>query len=109
MTTTSQDIPKTTHSVPEIKIFGPHECPNCGTAMKLFDRHGIDYTKIDLEAGDENHRYVTEDLGYLQAPVIVVELGRKTVHWGGHRMDMLMALVRLCTQGIVPEHEADDR
>ncbi|MCW2902998.1 MAG: hypothetical protein JWO67_5263 [Streptosporangiaceae bacterium] len=37
---TSQDIPKTAHSAPTIKIYGPHECPNCDAAMKLFDRHG---------------------------------------------------------------------
>ncbi|WP_182263959.1 glutaredoxin family protein [Paenarthrobacter ureafaciens] len=91
---------------PKITIYGPAECPNCDKAKNLFDRQQptVQYTKVDIEQGDENHRHITEVLGYAQAPVIVVELASgRTVHWGGHRPDMLTALVRLCTKGIVPE------
>lgn len=99
--TTMGDLPKTARVAPTITVYGPHECPNCEKAMQLFDRRAIVYTKIDLESGDENHRYVKETLGYETAPVIVVELDSgRTVHWGGHRQDMLTALVRLCTAGI---------
>ncbi|MEU9267225.1 glutaredoxin family protein [Streptomyces sp. NPDC048251] len=70
--TTSSDLPKTTHAMPTITIYGPHECPNCEKAMKHFDRCGITYTKIDLEPGDSSHRHVTEKLGYEQTPVITV-------------------------------------
>ncbi|MCX8452905.1 MULTISPECIES: glutaredoxin family protein [Micrococcaceae] len=104
--TTIGDLPRTAHTAPKITIYGPAECPNCDKAKSLFDRHqpAMQYTKIDIEQGDENHRHITEDLGYAQAPVIVVKLASgRTVHWGGHRQDMLTALVRLCTKGIVPE------
>lgn len=105
---TIQDIPKTAHAAPTIKIYGPHDCPNCDKAMKLFDRNQIDYEKIDLEPGDENHSYVKDELGYQVAPVIMVEFASpsRTIHWGGHRMDMLMALTHLCTKGIEPSSAA---
>ena len=101
------DIPKTAHAAPEITIYGPHDCPNCDKAMKLFDRNTILYNKIDIEPGDEKHRYVTEKLGYMQAPVIIVTLDTgRIIHWGGHRMDMLMALTRLCTTGLTETKES---
>lgn len=111
--TTMYDLPKTAGSAPTITVYGPPDCPNCDKATRLFDHKAIAYTKVDLEAGDVSHRYVTEDLGHQQAPVIVVELENgRTVHWGGHRMDMLMALVKLCTKGIVStdtEHQEASR
>lgn len=93
--TTMLDIPRTAHAEPEITIYGPEECPNCDNAMRLFDRNKIAYTKISIEPGDKDHRYITEQLGYATAPVIVLTFtsgaNPHTVHWGGHRMDMLMA------------------
>ena len=63
--------------------------------MSLFDRNKIAYTKITVEPGDANHRFITQELGYVTAPVIVVTFtsgaNPHTVHWGGHRMDLLTA------------------
>ncbi|MBT8162923.1 MULTISPECIES: hypothetical protein [Arthrobacter] len=68
-TATTRDIPRTARSEPRITIYGPKECPNCGQAMVFFDRNSIAYTKICIEAGDTDHRYITEELGYAAAPV----------------------------------------
>lgn len=102
--TTIGDLPSTLKAPPTVTVYGPHVCPNCKKATDLFDRRGVQYTKVDLEPGDANHVYVKEQLGYEAAPVIVVKLpsGRE-IHWGGHRIDMLTALVHLCTQGIEPD------
>jgi glutaredoxin-like protein NrdH len=98
---TMKDVPTTAIAPPEITIYGPHECPNCDKAMEHFDRKDIAYSKVDLEPGDANHVYVKDTLGYSTAPVIVAKIpGHRTVHWGGHRIDMLMALTRLCRNGI---------
>lgn len=106
---TMRSIPRTLPSPPTVTIYGPEMCPNCDKAKAMLDAKGIEYTKIDIEHGDDDYRYVTETLGYRQAPAIVVEHEGKTLaHWGGHRMDMLMALVRLCTTGIVAQ-AADDQ
>ncbi|MDX3275566.1 MULTISPECIES: glutaredoxin family protein [Streptomyces] len=106
----SMDLPRTMRVLPTITIYGPHDCPNCDKAIQLFDGKGIAYTKVDLEPGDENHRHVTEKLGYQQTPVITVKLeGQRTVHWGGHRMDVLMALGRLCAEGVASDHKEASR
>lgn len=96
MTTTIADLPKHTSATPTITIYGPYDCPNCQTAIDLFTRKNIAYTKVDLESGDANHTYVTQELGYATAPVIVVEfVDHDPVHWGGARNDMLTVLVRV--------------
>lgn len=105
------DIPRTAEYEPTITIYGPEQCPNCDKAMALFDRHKIAYTKNSIEAGDNDHRYITEELGYATAPVILVTFksgaNPHTVHWGGHRMDMLMATKSLIAN-IRSEAEATD-
>ncbi|MBK3640168.1 hypothetical protein JHN46_05755 [Streptomyces sp. MBT33] len=104
------DLPQTARVLPTITIYGPRDCPNFDKAIQLFERKGIAYTKIDLEPGDENHRHVTEKFGCQQTPVITVKLeGQRTVHWGGHCMDMLMALVRLCAEGVASDHKEASR
>lgn len=103
--TSMGDLPRTIHAMPQVTIFGPAICPNCKKAMDIFDRNKIEYQKIDIEAGDKNHKHITEDLGYQTAPVVVVKFENKTVHWGGHRMDMLTALVRLCKTITTAESE----
>ncbi|WP_370872215.1 hypothetical protein [Arthrobacter bambusae] len=69
--------------------------------MRFFDRNTIAYAKITIDPGDKDHRYITEELGYTAAPVIILRFtsgaNPHTVHWGGHRMDMLMATKSLVT------------
>lgn len=101
MNLTIDDIPKTTSAMPTITIYGPHECPNCDQLMKNFDRAEVPYTKVDIEPGDENYQHVTQDLGYREAPVVIVEFAdHRTVHWGGRRLDMPTKIKRLVTRGV---------
>lgn len=95
-TTMLADLPKVISAEPTITIYGPHDCPNCDKAMVALDRQKIDFIKIDLEDGDANHFYVKHTLGYDTAPVIIVSFGDfDDVVWGGHRLDMLMGLMKL--------------
>lgn len=90
------DFPADPIREPRIEIYGPPVCPNCDKAMGLFDRADVEYTKITILDGDSNHEFVTKTLGYGAAPVIVVTFdGKRIVHWGGHRQDMLTGLTRL--------------
>lgn len=91
----AQDIPQQSRTLPTITLYGPEVCPMCDKAIAMFQKAGIAYTKIVIEKGDENYTYVNETLGYQTAPVIVLVVENVTVHWGGHRMDMLMATKRL--------------
>lgn len=104
---TMRDIPKVAHAEPTITIYGPKICPGCKNAMDFFDRAGIAYTKIDIEDDEKAHKYITETLGYREAPVIVVTFDQedngRVVHWSKHRMDMLMTLKRLYSRGFDTE------
>lgn len=101
MSTTIDELPRTTTAVPTVTLYGPPSCPGCERAAALLSRSDVAFTKVTIVSGDADHRYVTEDLGYRVAPVVVVDLADgRTVHWGGHREDMLRRLVRLCTHGV---------
>lgn len=106
---TRNDFPQQLHQRPIITIYGPHDCPNCDKATQLFDRKQIHYTKIDIVAGDSNHRFVKDELGYQTAPVIIVDFDETTrIHWGGHRMDMLMGLARFMAKPLCPATSDSD-
>lgn len=93
---TIADMPKQTAEPPVITVYGPADCPMCEQATALLTRHSITHTKIDITPGDEHHRFVTEELGYTRAPVIVIDYAdHPRMTWGGHRLDLLMATVRL--------------
>lgn len=115
MTHTSvQDIPRTAHVEPTITIYGPEACSQCESAMRLFDASSITYQKITITPGDANYLYITEQLGYTSAPVIIVTFSQldrhRDVHWGGHRMDMLTAvraLIRSVRETTSTAHQPD--
>lgn len=71
-------------------------CVQCWLTRRCLDEAGIRYTEVDL-ALDVNaaaRDYVTEDLGYSQAPVVVVN-GEPEHHWSGFRPDRIDHLASL--------------
>lgn len=92
---TTEDIPKDATSVSEIQIYGPDPCPNCDAAIRVFDQKGLVYKKTVIEPGDPNYVYVTQEKGYMMAPLIEFEIDGKHIEWGGSRMDLLMAIKRM--------------
>lgn len=99
--TTTADLPREVAGKPTITVYGPETCPNCKKVLDFFARKGIAASKITMESGDANHRYITQTLGYQEAPVVVldtVDAGSKqpvNVHWSGARQDMLMGVAAL--------------
>mgnify|MGYP001591059034 FL=1 len=71
---------------------GP-QCPQCMLTKKALAARGIDYTDVDLRdsANGAARDYVTEDLGYSQAPVVVVD-DEPQNHWSGFRDDLIRGL-----------------
>lgn len=68
-----------------------HACVQCRATLRYLDDHGIHVTVVDLTdpVNAPAHAYVTDDLGYTQAPVVVVD---DYDHWSGfqpHRLDSL--------------------
>jgi glutaredoxin len=68
-------------------------CVQCDATIKKLDRLGIDHTLVAYVRGDENHAYVTQQLGLSAAPGVVVKVDG-TLHdsWGGNRPDRISSI-----------------
>lgn len=72
-----------------ITVYVTPTCVNCPKTLHLLKLHNIPHTVIDLSKNKEAYTYVTQDLGYRQAPVTVVSDGKEQVSWSGHNGDMI--------------------
>lgn len=70
-------------------IYTKPACPQCEDTKAYFDRKGITYTAVDITKVPEALVYITEELGYSQAPVVVNNADDQD-HWSGARMDKLV-------------------
>ena len=70
-------------------VYTKPACPQCDDTKAYFDRKGITYTAVDITEVPEALRYITEELGYSQAPVVVNNSDDQD-HWAGARMDKLV-------------------
>lgn len=79
----------------ELTIYttGP-ECMQCAMTKRALGKQGINYQEIDLRTEPSAHRYVTEQLGYTQAPVVIAEEAGTQNVWAGFRPDRIKRLGR---------------
>lgn len=70
-----------------ITVYSKPACVQCTATYKALDKQGITYDKVDISLDTEARDYVMA-LGYLQAPVVVVD----NDHWSGFRPDRIKAL-----------------
>ena len=70
-----------------ITVYTKPACVQCNATYKALDNAGLDYEVIDITEVPEARDYVMA-LGYLQAPVVVVD----GEHWSGFRPDRIKAL-----------------
>ena len=74
-------------------------CMQCCLTKRAMDTAGLVYRDVDLTdpANEAAREYVTEDLGYSSAPIVVVD---EHEHWSGFRPDRIQDLVvRLVAAG----------
>lgn len=69
-------------------------CMACRMTKRAMDKAGITYTEVDLTTQPEAHTYLTDELGYSEAPVCIVEDGTDQHHWSGFRPDAIKNLTR---------------
>lgn len=69
----------------QVTVYSKPACVQCTATYRALDRKGIPYTVVDLTEVPEALAYVC-DLGYVQAPVVVVD---EHTHWAGFRPDMI--------------------
>lgn len=62
-------------------------CGRCLVTKRALDKEGITYREVNIRENPAAREYVTEELGYSEAPVCVVEDGAGEDHWSGFRPD----------------------
>lgn len=67
-------------------------CIRCTMTKKVLNKKGIEYTEVDIRNNPGVHEYITEDLGYSEAPVCIIEDGTNQNHWSGFRPDLIEKL-----------------
>lgn len=74
----------------QVTVYTTPTCPQCDMTKKTLTRGNVNYEVVDLSTDAEALEYVTKELGYTAAPVVVAG----TQHWSGFRHGYLQNLVQ---------------
>lgn len=74
-----------------VTVYTRPACQQCRMTYLALDKKGISYETVDITISPEALEYITEELGYSQAPVLVVNTDEEN-HWSGFRPDKIDAL-----------------
>lgn len=68
-----------------ITVYTLPNCVQCNQTKKLLTKLELEFVTVDLTNDEEAYRFVTDQLGYKAAPVIVVydDDGNVEDHWSG--------------------------
>ncbi|WP_051224810.1 glutaredoxin domain-containing protein [Pseudoclavibacter soli] len=72
-----------------VTVYSTPGCSQCKLTAKVLAREQVAYRMVDISEDPTAHAYVTQTLGYSQAPVVVTETGE---NWSGFRPDLIKAL-----------------
>ena len=72
-----------------VTVYSKPACVQCTATKRALTANGIDYNEVDVTTNDAALEYVTEELGYSAAPVVVVD---DQNHWSGFRPDLISNL-----------------
>lgn len=78
-----------------ITVYSKPACVACDATYRKLDKHGIEYTSVDITEDPEALTFVRGlDPNYAAAPVVLVEFEDGTsAHWSGYSPDRLERLV----------------
>ena len=74
--------------MPNITVYSKPNCVQCTATYLALDKQGIEYDVRDISEDETARSYVVDELGYMQAPVVVTE----NDHWSGFRYDKIATL-----------------
>lgn len=66
----------------------------CKMTTDVLTKRGVPFTEVDIRENAAARVYVTEELGYTAAPVVVVEDGTGEDHWCDFRPDQIGRIAR---------------
>ena len=74
----------------QVTVYTTPTCPQCDMTKKTLTRGGVQFDVVDLSTDEAAMKYVTNELGYNAAPVVVAG----TQHWSGFRHGAIQNLVK---------------
>ena len=77
-----------------LTVYTTPDCIRCTITCRQLANAGLTYRTIDVSADPGARSYVTEELGYTEAPDVIVDQDEAN-HWSGFRPDRIAALARL--------------
>lgn len=78
-----------------ITVYTKPNCMQCQMTYRALDSAHLEYEVVDITEVPAALEYVTEELGYRQAPVVVTDED----HWSGFRPDHIN---RIAKRAILP-------
>lgn len=73
-------------------VYSKPACTQCNATYRALDKRGLPYKSIDTSKDDEA-RDLVMNLGYMQAPVVIVERDGEVVdHWSGFNPEKINEL-----------------
>lgn len=67
-------------------------CFKCKLTKQALTDQGVPFVEVDVTKNEAAHTYITAELGYSEAPVVVVD---DQDHWSGMRPDHIERIARL--------------
>ena len=71
-------------------------CQRCTLTKNVLTRKGVPFIEVDIREQVAAREYVVDELGYTEAPVVVVD---EHDHWSGFRPDQID---RIAKRAILP-------
>lgn len=75
----------------KITVYSKPNCQQCAATKRWLKQHGLVFLDDDIMT--EENLEAAKSLGYLEAPVVIVNENGKETHWSGFRPDMLSQLI----------------
>lgn len=69
-----------------VTVYSKPRCVQCTATYRALDNAGVSYEVVDVTENAAAYEYVTGDLGYSQAPIVVVD---EEDHWSGFQPDQI--------------------
>ncbi|PPI19458.1 glutaredoxin-like protein NrdH [Rathayibacter sp. AY1B5] len=69
-----------------LTVYSKPSCVQCTMTYRVLEKKGIEYTTVDITTNPAALAYVTEELGYSAALVVVAS---DQDHWSGFRPDLI--------------------
>ncbi|KQP67811.1 NrdH-redoxin [Microbacterium sp. Leaf288] len=66
-------------------------CQRCKLTKDILTRRGVAFVEVDIREQPAARQYVVDELGYTEAPVVVVD---EHDHWSGFRPDQIDRIAR---------------